>query len=65
MPHTTNTSAAKQFRSLSKAYELLGETYEASLKADETNEKLITEANAAIEWWTQVSARPTCPQGRK
>jgi len=55
MPLTTNTQAVRQYHGLGKAYEALAEVFVKSLKEEETNQKLIAEANHGIQVWSAVS----------
>ena len=55
MPKTIGTQAAKQYRALGRAYEALAEVFENSLKEEESNQRLVAEANAGQEIWRGVS----------
>lgn len=47
--------AAKQYRALGKPYDALAEVFEKSMKEEETNSKLIAEADAGYQLWSGVS----------
>ena len=55
MPKTISTNTAKQYQALSRAYDVLAEIFEKCLKGEETNQKLVDEANAGVSWWNAVS----------
>ena len=55
MPKTTNTHAAKIFRSLTKAYELIAEVFQESLINETNQSRLVAEANEGQQIWLDVS----------
>jgi hypothetical protein len=55
MPKTTNTQVVKQCRALGKPYDALAEVFEKSMKEEETNSKLIAEADVGYHLWSGVS----------
>jgi len=46
--------AVKQFRALGKPYDAFAEVFEKSMKEEETNSRLIAEADAGDQLWSEV-----------
>ena len=55
MPKTTSTHAAKIYRSLARAYELIAEVFQESLINETNQSRLVAEANEGQQIWLDVS----------
>ncbi len=47
--------AAQQYRALGRPYDALAEVFEKSMREEETNNKLVAEADAGRHLWSGVS----------